>query len=253
MNPGEGPMMMRQMLLMLLLMVSSVLAQTDYFVDAVNGDDANPGTFDEPIKTLDKASSDDGVGGASGTGYVDGDKILLKRGQAHPGTLLIRRDGSKLGGATGITIGAYGFGPPPKIIPPAYQLDYAARDQSDPTSHVPTTSGIMLLATGNFIIEDIEVVGGAYGIVQSVLNPDLPFTDVFAAPAADKDQGGITIRRCRVTDQEISSILIGFGFFAAIGATNPNSNAQTVEDCFVARFVEDRHRHMGHCTRVDPA
>ena len=230
--------MIRQMLLTLMLMTACVIAQTDYYVDAVNGDDSNPGTFAAPIKTLAKASSDDGVGGPSGTGYVGGDKILLKRGGVFPGTFRLRRDGSKVPGSE-ITLGAYGVGANPVISPARYNFDFTARNPADPATFAPTTKGIELLACGNVIIEDIDISGGAYGITHSVVDVDLSAADIVAAPPADKDQAGITIRRCRVLNSDVSAIFIGFGFFSIVGATNANSNVQVVDSCYVSNFLED--------------
>ena len=71
--------------------------RTTYYVDSINGDDANSGkSVSSAWKTLEKASSE---------AYSEGDKILLKAGSIFDGTFTAQGSGNA---ENPITFGAYG-------------------------------------------------------------------------------------------------------------------------------------------------
>lgn len=79
-------------------------ANTLYYVDAVAGNDANPGTTEAaPWKTLVKIN---------GTTFQSGDQILLKRGRVWSGQLYPKGSGTS---TAPITLSAYGTGNAPVI------------------------------------------------------------------------------------------------------------------------------------------
>jgi len=76
-----------------------------YYVDAVNGDDSNPGTIVSPWQSIGKVDL---------TAFQPGDSIYFKRGTAYWLPLLVSSSGTA---DNWITYGAYGEGDDPAIIP----------------------------------------------------------------------------------------------------------------------------------------
>ncbi|GAI03878.1 unnamed protein product, partial [marine sediment metagenome] len=58
-------------ILFAIMMTSQILAGTDYYVDAANGNDANPGTESLPWQTVQKAANT----------IVAGDSVIVKAGK----------------------------------------------------------------------------------------------------------------------------------------------------------------------------
>ena len=105
----------------LLLLTGGVAhsAQT-YYVDATNGDDANPGTSEAvPWQTVAKVSEQT---------FQPGDTVLLKRGETWAGHLEVGED-SHGDASRPITFGAYGNGEKPVIRRLTARGDYAIEAQ----------------------------------------------------------------------------------------------------------------------------
>lgn len=105
------------------------------YVDAVNGDDSNPGTLEKPFKTgsAENLNSDR---------YGPGSHILFKRGQTHRD---VRFWLSEIAGteANPIVVGAYGSGERPKLSPP------------DPSAQ----KEIIVSGASHIMIRDLELGG----------------------------------------------------------------------------------------------
>lgn len=89
-----------------MLQVASTGQSISYYVDALNGNDANTGTLNAPWQTLDKVSM---------TTFLAGDNIYFKRGTIYTGCVSINGDGTS---NNPITIGAYGTGNAPSFTNP---------------------------------------------------------------------------------------------------------------------------------------
>jgi uncharacterized repeat protein (TIGR02059 family) len=98
---------MKQFFISIVLMFSlcTIVYGTDYYVSATGNDGANglsEGTAWQSISKVNTASSS----------FVDGDRILFKRGDTFKGTINLKASGTS---AKPITIGAYGTGERPVI------------------------------------------------------------------------------------------------------------------------------------------
>jgi hypothetical protein len=110
----------------------------NYYVDSVNGSDANPGTTpDFPWQSLEKVEA---------TQFVPGSVIHFKRGSTWTGSLLIRGSGQP---GKPIIFTAYGSGQSPVL-----------RNPGDATSR---TKGIVIdadwVVVDNFLIQDVFLAG----------------------------------------------------------------------------------------------
>ncbi|MHA7110653.1 cadherin domain-containing protein [Sunxiuqinia elliptica] len=96
---------MKELILIILLALpATLLAQTSYYVSSSEGNDSNAGTsISHPWKSLEKVNS---------FKPSAGDKILFKRGDEWEGTLVISASGTT---GNPITYGAYGTGEKPRI------------------------------------------------------------------------------------------------------------------------------------------
>lgn len=96
---------MKELILIILLALpATLLAQTSYYVSSSEGNDSNAGTStSHPWKSLEKVNS---------FKPSAGDKILFKRGDEWEGTLVISASGTT---GNPITYGAYGTGEKPRI------------------------------------------------------------------------------------------------------------------------------------------
>lgn len=96
---------MKELILIILLALpATLLAQTSYYVSSSEGNDLNAGTStSHPWKSLEKVNS---------FKPSAGDKILFKRGDEWEGTLVISASGTT---GNPITYGAYGTGEKPRI------------------------------------------------------------------------------------------------------------------------------------------
>jgi hypothetical protein len=91
--------------IILVLFSSGILAATNYYVDATNGNDSNNGTSQGTAwKTITKVSQ---------VTFSPGDSILFKRGEIFRGSLTINQSGNS---GMPITYGAYGVGNKPLIL-----------------------------------------------------------------------------------------------------------------------------------------
>ena len=129
-----------------------------------NGDDSNPGTIDQPWKTISKVNT---------ASFSPGDKILFKRGETWltNETLTIRSSGTS---GNPIIFDAYGTGPAPKIINSAANAVGIYADhvtfQNFYVSSDPSTGGNAIVAKAHhdITIQNCEVAGARwYGIFIS--------------------------------------------------------------------------------------
>lgn len=99
-----------------------------YYVDSVDGNDDQPGSVEQPWKTLDAVSS---------RTFKAGDRILFKRDTSYSGCVTIRGDGTE---AAPIIIGAYGTGAAPRLTNP---------------DHAVSTGNAMRIRGDHHIVEDL--------------------------------------------------------------------------------------------------
>jgi hypothetical protein len=94
-------------LLCILTCIETALA-TDYYVDAVNGRDSNPGTSSQqPWQTLEKVNS---------MVFKPGDRIFFKAGTCYQGQFKPKGSGTLVGGKPGsVVVDMYGEGEKPSI------------------------------------------------------------------------------------------------------------------------------------------
>ncbi len=119
---------------LMLLSFSELYAQNKtYYVDSLNGNDANNGTaVNTAWQTINKASNKK---------YFPGDQILLKRNQTFPGTMIMKGSGSQ---GNVIKIGSYGTGKKPIIN--ANNFEFAIKilnEQYWEINGIETTGGQM--------------------------------------------------------------------------------------------------------------
>src|SRR4030042_1023388 len=139
---------------LLVLLISSIVNATTYYVDSAGGNDANPGTStSQAWKTLPKVAS---------FTFQAGDDILFKRGGTFTGTdWYLRHGGTK---SDPVIIGAYGTGEKPvfnsgvRIICVAQNLGYITIQDVKLTN---TGTGSAIFFNGgnlsNIIISRVEI------------------------------------------------------------------------------------------------
>ena len=96
---------MRGFFTLLFFLCSIIVSATDYYVSSTGNDSANGLSSSTPWKSLSKVSS-------ASSGFMPGDRILLKRGDTFVGTIKLSRSGAS---GNPIIIGAYGSGNNPVI------------------------------------------------------------------------------------------------------------------------------------------
>jgi len=96
---------MRGFFTLLFFLCSITASATDYYVSSTGSDSANGLSSSTPWKSLSKVSS-------ASSGFMPGDRILLKRGDTFVGTIKLSRSGAS---GNPIIIGAYGSGNNPVI------------------------------------------------------------------------------------------------------------------------------------------
>ncbi len=151
-----------------------------YYVDAVDGDDSNPGTPAQPWRTADKAFSM--LNNWTGTMYRPGDQILFKRGAGQnffvSQTIGLRRE-TNISGVNkhGIVVGSYGSGIKPVIINQGGGHVFAATDGgSFDLAHFTIRdiafNSAVWISSGNpegrgvnhILFKNLDVVGGGFSL-----------------------------------------------------------------------------------------
>ncbi|MBC7805867.1 MAG: right-handed parallel beta-helix repeat-containing protein, partial [Akkermansiaceae bacterium] len=107
----------------------------NYHISSETGDDANPGTWTEPWRTLARASAHH---------YQSEDWIMLREGESFPGTLILS--------AENVTEGEY------PILIKSYH-DFGA---AKPVIEAGDGDGIQIRNVGNVFIRDVDVCGSGY-------------------------------------------------------------------------------------------
>jgi hypothetical protein len=118
------------------------LLSTTYYVDALSGQNSNPGTLESPWQTVDKVNS---------AALSAGDTVLFHRGQDFRGSLCTQ-SGSEAGGR--ITYGAYGEGEKPRLLGSIEKNNPSDWTETTPDSLIWTTKTASQCATitGNLIL-----------------------------------------------------------------------------------------------------
>jgi hypothetical protein len=187
----------------------------DYHVDARAGSDAAAGTLDAPWRTLAKAGS---------VALGPGDRLLLKAGQDHPGSLILRAQGTP---ENPVVVSSYGAG----------RARIAAGDEG----------GILLRNAGGVAFSGLEIRGSgsarnaASGLClfadrggdephEAISVEDVEISGFGCAGVAIGAEGrggfrGVSLRRVRAHSNAYA------GFFSWGGGKGPAHRDVVLKDC----------------------
>lgn len=216
---------------------------TIYYVDSINGNDANDGTSPEKAwKTLIHASN---------RIFMPGDEILLKKGSYFFGNFFARGDGTE---ENPITLGTYGEGDMPVLTnspdEPQYHPVISIRDVShwvvkDVEITAPNGTGI-LICFDNRMVEDITIDGVVIHDVQNYASDNY----YGSQRAALRMLGNCAAEYACLSDIHINNCEIydcGYGIFTGghFYAEDPNCDAHpynkdiVVENCSIYNLHDD--------------
>ena len=167
------------------------LSVLKYYVDATNGNDANPGnSITAPWQTIAKVNS---------TKFTPGDSVLFKCGETWSGITL-----HPLGSGTSgrpIVISKYGTGNLPKIIADANGVHninavYLFNQQYITISNLDVTNDYTATMSDTVVTFGVHVVGTNSGTLRGITIKNMVVHDVTGAYGSKPESGGIL---CQVT------------------------------------------------------
>ena len=170
---------------------NGVLTTTKYYVDATNGNDANPGnSITAPWKSVAKVNS---------TKFTPGDSILFKCGEVWNGVSL-----HPLGSGTAgrpIVVSKYGNGNLPKIVADSIGVHnihavYLFNQQYITISNLEVTNNYAATMVDTVVTFGVHVVGTNAGVLKGISIKNMVVHDVTGTYGSKPESGGIL---CQVT------------------------------------------------------
>ncbi len=170
---------------------NGVLTTTKYYIDATNGNDANPGnSITAPWKTVAKVNS---------TKFTPGDSVLFKCGEVWNGVSL-----HPLGSGTAgrpIVVSKYGNGNLPKIVADTIGVHnihavYLFNQQYITISNLEVTNNYAATMADTVVTFGVHVVGTNAGILRGITIKNMVVHDVTGTYGSKPESGGIL---CQVT------------------------------------------------------
>ena len=170
---------------------NGVLTTTKYYIDATNGNDANPGnSITAPWKTIAKVNS---------TKFTPGDSVLFKCGEVWNGVTL-----HPLGSGTSgrpIVISKYGTGNMPRINADTIGIHnvhavYLFNQQYITISNLEVTNNYAATMSDTIVTFGVHVVGTNAGTLRGISIKNVVVHDVTGTYGSKPESGGIL---CQVT------------------------------------------------------